>query len=84
MGISRFATRMRDYARRQAIGSQGGRVESIEKTAIIDGPSLAHCLFRALECNDHNGTIGTAPDYAAMSNALLAWLARLEAYGFTM
>jgi len=75
---------MRDYARRQAIGSQGGRAESIEKTAIIDGPSLAHCVFRALESNNHNGAIGIAPDYAAIWNALLAWLARLEAYGFTM
>jgi len=75
---------MRDYARKQAIGSQGGRAESLEKTAIIDGPSLAHCIFRALAFDDHNGAIGIAPDYAAISNALLAWLTRLEAYGFMM
>lgn len=83
MGIPRFASRIREYGATKVIGR---RDDARTACAIVDGPSLAHALLHqtpeAVAAN--NGPIISRYDYAAIGQAALDWLDRLQDHGYTM
>lgn len=84
MGIPRFAYRMRDYGVTECIGSKDIETRQTQ-VAVIDGPSLAHFVFQNSRYDDRiDKSIVTNCNYAALGEATMQWLDRLQLYGFKM
>lgn len=81
MGISRFASRIRDHGSVNVIGRKG---ESRNDHAIIDGPSLAHSLLGNAPEEGNDGSVMPRTSYDALGKAALAWLDNLQEHGFEM
>lgn len=81
MGISRFASRIRDHGSVNVVGRKG---ESRNDYAIIDGPSLAHSLLGDHPEQSKDGSIMPLPDYTALGEMAVAWLDNLQEHGSNM
>lgn len=81
MGISRFASRIRDHG---AVNVISRKEDSRIDHAIVDGPSLAHSLLGDYPESRDDGSIMPRPNYTALGEAVVAWLDNLQEHGFKM
>lgn len=84
MGIPGLASQLHKYGSHVSIPQQKANTTTHPVAAVIDGPSLAHSIYRTGKFGLGSEGIVTHCDYAALGKAAIAWLDRLRSYTYEM
>lgn len=83
MGVPGLASQLHKYG--SYVSTTQRKVDREQRAfATIDGPSLAHSLYRQGKHRPSKGGVIAQCDYHAIGQAAVAWLDWLRSYGFEM